>query len=200
MNTLLEVEDPIEQLAFMPVAARPDSTELTCWQNDLERSGITEEFCGKMGRHAPYPESRPDAVWYGILNNREEDECGYIEPKDLGEVLVFRYPGETFERDGGEWPFARVKPKNPRLSGNFDEWMENPDGSRRKLNARDRRQIEAARAGEETHGGTPCFIPAAYHCKDDRKPVKYESPRGLGQRLYDVIDIFHPEGLKDTDI
>src|ERR1019366_1797957 len=111
----------------------------------------------------------------------------------------FRYPGETFERDGDEWPFARVKPKYPRLSGNFDEWMENPDGSRRKLNARDRRQIAAAGAGEETHGGTPWCMPTAYRCKDDRKPVKYESPRGLGQRLYDVIGILHADGLKDDD-
>lgn len=198
---LRKTEDRSVQQADVPVASTEiPAIELPWWRKDLEASGISEDVLAKMGASKPYVVSDPKAVWFDILNNPEgETESGTIEPRDLGEVLAFPYPGETFERDGREIPFTRIKPKCPRLAGEFREWIKNADGTKRKLTARERMQLQNAEVGEETHGGTLCSGPSGYWCEDNRKPIKYESPRKLGQRIYDVIDIFHPEGLRATD-
>jgi predicted P-loop ATPase len=176
------------------------SPEPTWWQKDLAASGITEEILKKMGAYAPYAESDPDTMWFGILNNADADECGPIPARDLGEGLVFPFPHETFQGDSfdlgaGPRRFARVKPQRPRLVGEYLEWIDCADGTRRKLTGAERKQLRAAEAWDPTSPGSPCPGPRGYNSKDNRKPVKYESPRGVGQRLYDVIKLFHPEGL-----
>lgn len=200
MNEQTTINDTIEQTNVPISPTTPPAPELPWWRKDLAVSGITEETLKTMGAAAPYVVSNPGTVWFGLLNCEPEDDSGPVKPRDLGEVLAFPYPGETFERDGEVVPFTRVKPSKPRVSGLFREWIEMADGTQRKLTAHDRRLLDAAEGDDGIHhGGARYCGPSGYKSEDKRKPVKYESPRRQGQRLYDVVSIFHPKGLEASD-